>query len=250
MKRNIVFALILGFISLHISGQTQKKFEVYGIHIDTLADMVHKHPEYFIHLKNVWLKNPVKLSDDEMILLYYGSVFMPGYQPKKEDKAVEKIAGYMGEMNFEEAVKEGEQLQKIYPFSARLYMLLGYAYKRIGEKVKSKYYYKRYAQLLRVPLYSGQGKSFSKAFVVRNISDEYLILNHLDLELVQQEVRYFKQIPFDVMLIKTLSKDNKRMKILPKEKMYFNIYLPYFIGQGKNYKMLQNEAKQKYKLPD
>jgi len=63
--------------------------------------------------------------------------------------------------------------------------------------------------------------------------------------LVQQEVRYHHKIPFDVMLIQPQSADNQRAKVLPKEKLYFNIYLPFFTGQGKTYKMLQEEAKEK-----
>ena len=233
-------------------GQKQAKssFEVYGINIDTLAQMVHKHPKYFEHLKKTWLENPLKVSDDQLILLYYGSAFMKDYHPKTEDKAIETVALKTGELDFETAVKEGEKLKKIYPLSARLYMLLGYAYKQTGMPDKSKFYYRLYGKILRVPLYSGTGKSFEKAYIVRITGDEFLILNHLDLELLLQELRYHRQIPFDVMRIKPRSKENKRIQNLPKEKLYFNVYLPVMIGQGKTYQTLQEEARRKYKLQD
>jgi len=224
-------------------------FEVYGINIDTLAQMVHKHPRYFEHLKKLWIEKSHSMPQDELMLLYYGSAFMKNYHPKKEDEAVEQIAKIMAEMEFAKAINEGKKLLDVYPLNARLYMLMGYAYKKIGEKQKSKHYYQLYADILRIPLYSGSGKNFDSAFVVRNISDEYLILNQKDLELVMQEMRYHNELPFDVMRIKPKSKDNKRMQELPKEKLYFNVYLPYFIGQGKNYKSLQEDARRKYKLP-
>ena len=182
------------------------------------------------------------------MLLYYGSVFMKKYEPVQEDKAVEHIAKLIAELDFQNAIKEGEKLQQVYPLNSRLYLLLGYAHKKIGLRQKSKFYYKKYGDLIRIPLYSGTGKDFEKAFMVRIISDEYLILNQKDLELVRQEVHYHNQMPFDVLLIKPVSKDNKRMTSLPKEKLYFNIYLPYFIGGHKTYKMVQDEAKNKYKV--
>ncbi len=242
----LIFSLSIFYTAL--AQQKPDSFKVYGLPIDTLKTMVQKHPKYFDHLKNKWLKTPAKMTADDMMLLYYGSAFMTGYDPVKEDKAVEKIARHMAEFDFENAVKEGEKLVDVYPLNSRLYMLLGYAYKKMGLPVKSKFYYKKYGDLLRVPLYSGQGKNFDDAYVVRIISDEYLILNQQDLELVQQEVRYSRQLPFDVLSVKPKSKENKRFTHLPKDKCYFNIYLPYFIGQHKTYKNLQEEAKRKYKV--
>ena len=250
MKHKTFILSLLLLVTFMSYGQKQVKkssFEVYGINIDTLAQMVHKHPRYFEHLKKVWVEKPHKLPQDELMLLYYGSAFMKDYQPKKEDEAIEQIAKIMAEMDFGKAITEGKKLIGVYPLNARLYMLLGYAHKKIGEKEKSKYYYRLYADIIRIPLYSGSGKDFDSAFIVRNISDEYLILNQKDLELVMQELRYHKQIPFDVLLIKPKSTDNRRMKELPKEKLYFNIYLPYFIGQGKTYQAVQEELKLKIK---
>ena len=248
MKKLVVFLISFVF-SLTISAQ-KKSLDIYGLPVDTLKTMVQKHPKYFEHLKNVWLKQPDKMKEDELMLLYYGSVFMKKYEPAKEDKAVERIAKLMAEFDFQNAIKEGKKLLQVYPLNSRLYLLLGYAHKKLGMRQKSKFYYKKYGDLIRIPLYSGTGKNFDKAFIVRIISDEYLILNQKDLELVMQEVRYHHQMPFDVLLIKPVSKDNKRMTALPKEKLYFNIYLPYFIGGHKTYKMVQEEAKRKYKVTD
>ncbi len=246
MKKLIFMVFILN-ISLILNAQ-KTQLKVYGLPVDTLKIMVKKHPKFFEHLKKLWLENPSKIKEDELMLLYYGSVFMKNYEPVKEDKAVEKIAKYTGQMDYQNAITEGEKLLQIYPVNSRLHMLLGYAYKKIGERQKSKFYYKKYGDLLRIPLYSGTGKDFNNAFIVRIISDEYLILNQKNLELVQQEVRYHNRMPFDVLLIKPALKDNKRMKVLPKEKLYFNVYLPYFIGGHKTYKMVQEEAKRKYKF--
>jgi len=248
MRLSKVFLSLFICWSLSATAQKNTSVKVYGLPLDTLKVMVKKHPKYFTHLKNKWQKEPGKMSQDELMLAYYGSTFLPDYQPVKEDKAVERIAKTMAELDFNNAIIEGENLISVYPLNSRLYMLLGYAYKKIGERQKSKLYYKKYADLLRIPLYSGTGKNFENAYIVRTISDEYLILNQNDLELVQQELRYNRRMPFDVLLIKPKSKDNKRAKVLPKEKMYFNVYMPFFIGQHKTYKMVQEEAMRKYKI--
>ena len=245
--KKLIFLTFIFSMSLILNAQ-KTTLKVYGLPVDTLKTMVQKHPKYFEHLKNVWLKSPSKIKQDELMLLYYGSVFMKKYAPVKEDKTVEQIAKYTGQLDFQNAIKEGEKLMEVYPLNSRLYMLLGYAYKKIGERQKSKYYYKKYGDLLRIPLYSGSGKDFDNGFVIRIISDEYLILNQKNLEMVQQEVRYHNKMPFDVLLVKPVSKDNKRMKELPKDKLYFNIYLPYFVGGHKTYKMVQEEAMRKYKI--
>ncbi len=250
MKKNILIILTIILFSASIFAQNTPAMKVYGLPIDSLRIMVKQHPKYFDHLKNKWLKAPEKMKEDELMLLYYGSAFMKNYKPVQEDKAIEKIAQTMAEFDFEKALKEGQQLVNVYPLNSRLYMLLGYTFKKIGQKKKAEYYYKKYADLIRIPLYSGSGKNYDQAFIVRNISDEYLILNQKDLELVLQEVRYKNQKPFDVLGVKPKSKNNKRMSVLPKEKLYFNIYLPFFIGQHKTYKMLQAEAKRKYKIKE
>jgi len=248
MRLSKVFILLFVCWSISMQAQQKASVKVYGLPLNTLKVMVEKHPKYFKHLKNKWLKAPEKMSQDELMLTYYGSTFLSDYQPQKEDKASERIAKMMGELDFKNAIIEGEKLLTVYPLNSRLYLLLGYAYKKNNQLQKSKFYYKKYADLLRVPLYSGSGKNFENAFVVRSISDEYLILNQNNLELVQQELRYHNQMPFDVLLIKPQSKENKRAKVLPKEKTYFNVYLPFFVGQHKTYKMVQDDAKKKYKM--
>ncbi len=246
LKQILLIFFLLFFLKNHAQNTPVNK--VYGLPLDTLKKMVTKHPRYFKHLKNKWVKEPQKMTSDEMMLLYYGSCFLPDYQPVKEDKAVAKIAGLLGEMDFENALIEGKKLLTVYPLNARLNMLLGYAAKKTGQKRLADYYYKNYADLLRIPLYSGTGQNYEHGFVVRLVSDEYLILNQKDLELVEQAVRYYQKIPFDEFLVHNKLKDNKPMQTLPKQKLYMNIYLPFFVGQHKNFEMVQDEAKRKYKI--
>ncbi len=249
MKQLIsIFIIIL--MTFSINAQNRKSIKVYGIALDTIASYVKKHPKYFIHLAKKIQKQDQKMSEDEMIMLYYGSVFMKNYHPKYEDKAVEKIANQMAELDFSGAVIEGKKLLKVYPVNARLYMLIGYGYKKIGEKDKSKWYYKKYGEILRVPLYSNSGKDYKNAFVVRIISDEYLILNQKDLEMNEQALRYNNKYPFDVLQVQEKSKNNQRVKNLSNRKMYFNIYLPFFVGQGKTFKSELNEAKRRYNFKE
>ena len=229
--------------------QQKQDIKVYGISLDTIASLVKKHPGYFEHLaKKIQMKDK-NMSQDELMMLYYGSTFQKNYHPTKEDKSVEKIAKQIAEMDFNGAIVEGKKMLQIYPVNARLYMLLGYTYKKIGEKKKAKWYYKRYADIIRIPLYSGSGDSFDHAYVVRVISDEYLILNQVDLELTQQAVRYHNQLPFDVLHVQKKSKHNQRASIPSKQKKYFNIYLPYFVGQGRTFKSVLDEAKKRFNIP-
>ena len=248
--KQILSVLMFILLTFSVNAQKHKETKVYGISLDTIASYVKKHPKYFEHLAKKIRQRNQTMPSEELTLLYYGSAFMKNYNPKDEDKAVEKIAKQMAEFDYSGAIIEGKKLLKVYPVNARLYMLLGYAYKKIGEKSTSKWYYKRYGDILRVPMYSGSGKDFDNAFVVRIISDEYLILNQKDLEMNEQAVRYHNRYPFDVLQVQKVSKNNKRAKNLSKQKIYFNVYLPFFVGEGKTFKMVLDEAKKKYKFKE
>jgi len=248
--KKLLSATFVILIVFSMNAQSKKTIKVYGISLDTIASYVKKHPKYFDHLAKKIQMQDKKMSEDEMIMLYYGSAYMKNYNPVEEDKAVEKIAKQMAELDFSGAIVEGKKILKVYPVNARLYMLMGYAYKKIGEKEKSKRYYKKYGEILRVPLYSGSGKDFDNAFVVRIVSDEYLILNQKDLEMNEQALRYNSKYPFDVLQVQNKSKNNQRAANLSKRKMYFNIYLPFFVGQGKTFKDVLDEAKKKYRFKE
>jgi len=235
MKNLLIFFFFINFTSF---GQIHTK--VYGLELDSIQKWVKQKPAYFKYLQRKFLKT--NLDEDELVLLYYGSAFLPDYNPKKASKEIEKMTELMGNMDFEAGLKTGEILLKKYPVEARLYMLLGYAAKKTGDEKKSEFYYKKYGDLLRVALYSGNGKDFDSAFVVRSTSDEYLIINQKNLELLSQEVRYHNQIPFDKM---TLAPKNYPDK---KQNVYFNIYLPLFVAQHKTYKDIQKEAIIKFKI--
>ncbi len=234
---NKIFFLFL-LISIQIQAQINTK--VYGIELDSIKNWVQQKPKYFQYLKRKFQKTD--LPQDELILLYYGSAFLKEYKPKDANSDVEVLSKYIGQMDFESALKTGESLIPKYPVEARLYMLTGYAAKKMGDKKKSKFYYKKYADLVRVAMYSGSGKSFDDAFVVRSSSDEFLIINQKNLEVLRMEVRYNKKRPFDKMLLAPKSNPNDKQEI------YFNIYLPFLTAKHKTYKELQKEAILKYRV--
>ncbi len=236
MKKNLF--LLIGFLFMNLQAQISP--EVYGISMDTIQKWVHEKPAYFQALKRKFKKTD--LTDAQMVMLYYGTAFLPDYKPEEAEKEVEIVYKLTGNMDFEAGLKTAEVLLKKYPVNARLYMLAGYAAKKTGDEKKAKFYYKKYGDLLRVPLYSGDGKSFDKAYIVRSISDEFLILNQNDLELDRQEVRYYNRMPFDKMQVST------KKSPAEKQDLYFNIYLPLFIANHISYKDKQLEAIKKYKV--
>lgn len=232
------FFIFLSFFFMNSYAQNSPV--VYGISLDTIKQWVHDKPEYFKALTRKFQKTD--LTDAQMVMLYYGTAYLSSYQPKKADKELEIIYDLMGNLDYDSGLKAAESLMKKYPVNARLYMLAGYAAKKIGDEKKSAAYYKKYGDLIRVPLYSGDGKSFEKAFVVRSTSDEFLILNQKNLELLTQEVRYYNKMPFDKIVV------NRKQTPDKKEEIYFNIYQPLFIANKINYKDKQMEAVKKYKI--
>ncbi len=231
--------LITIFIFFSVFNLSAQDIKAYGISLDSVKVWTQKHPKYFEYLKSKLLKKDVKISQEEMFMLYYGSAFVKGYSPKKESRAVEQVTQLINEFLYPEAIAQGKELLKQYPVNSRLYMLLGYAYKKENQKELSKFYYKRFADILKIPLHSGDGKTYEKAYIVRNFSDEYLILNQNDWELSQQRLGYHQKFPFDEM--KVMRKGNKH-------KLYFNIYLPFFIGENRTFSQELQHGIEVYKI--
>ncbi len=236
MKKYLFLFLSLFFFYL----QAQNSPVVYGISLDSIQSWVKEKPSYFKALQRKFQKTD--LSDSQMVMLYYGTAFLPDYAPQKADEEMKVVYDLTGNMDFDSGLKAAESLIKKYPVNARLYMLAGYAAKKTGNEKKADFYYKKYADLLRVPLYSGTGESFKKAYIVRSTSDEFLILNQQGLELLTQEVRYFDKMPYDKMTVNTKASPEA------KKDLYFNIYLPLFVAHHINYRDKQLEAIKRYKV--
>jgi len=230
--------IILSFTFMNMNAQSSPV--VYGISMDTIKQWVKEKPAYFHALTRKFKKTD--LTDAQTVMLYYGTAFLSSYNPNQAEKEIEIVYELTGNMDFDSGLKTAETLLKKYPVNARLYMLAAYAAKKTGDEKKSKKYYKKYADLLRVPLYSGTGKDYKKAFVVRSTSDEFLILNQKNMDLLSQEVRYFDKMPFDVMKLSQTKSPEK------KDELYFNIYLPMFVANHITYKDKQMEAIRKYKV--
>ena len=131
------------------------------------------------------------LTGEDFYFLYYGAVFLPGYDTTKilEAERAIRLANYSGD--FLEAYELADSLLKIYPVSIQAYFEKAYAcfsLKRFDEEACNN---KRYKVLIRTVLGRGDGKSFETPYHINLHNDEYEIIKYLQLESREElEVEY------------------------------------------------------------
>ncbi len=99
------------------------------------------------------------------------------------------------------------------------HLYCGYIYRKIGDDENSNLHYNIYDGLIHSIIASGDGKSPKTAFLVISTDEEYIILEHFQMQHLEQWLSHEGVYDFDVMRAKT--QDGKEYEI------YFNISLPY-----------------------
>jgi hypothetical protein len=154
------------------------------------------------------------LTFDELIFLYYGAAFRPGYAPYHGGFDNTDLIQLNREERYEEALKAGMEMLYREPGNARAYWEVGIAHFGLGDEAKAQCFVHQYYRLISVPYYSGDG-SKENPFFVTNVGDEYLIIDELEFEFVSQTI----VPPLDILKVYDSLNDMNLM-------LYFNISLP------------------------
>ncbi len=140
------------------------------------------------------------------------------YDPydSKIDGLRKQIEFNIEEKNFNKALKiAGEILGKRY-IDIRTHLYCRNIYNQIGDSVKSNYHNGIYNGLLNSIYFSGDGKSPKTAFIVIEISEEYDLLNWLNLTQSEQYLTIKDGYSFDI--IKAFNENRET-------ELFFNIEL-------------------------
>jgi len=123
------------------------------------------------------------LTNDELILLYYGAAFRSQKIPSERSSELDSIRMLNQSGQFSEAAQLGFRELLYAPANASLYWDTAIARHHAGDSIGARCLLLAYYKLISIPYYSGDG-SREAPFWVINPEDELLILNELDFEFI------------------------------------------------------------------
>gem|GEM_PF-6042736 len=123
------------------------------------------------------------LTTDELILLYYGAAFRPGFTADFINAGAQVIEAANEGGNHEAAAKMALESLLARPAEVPNYLNLALARHHLGDSLGAKCALLAYYRLLSIPYYSGDG-SRENPFWIIDPADEMLILRELDFQLL------------------------------------------------------------------
>jgi|GEM_PF-609499 len=174
--------LSFGFLST-LSGQT-----VYGETIQVLEEKMKADSALYLHLSERFHKGDPSLTNRELSLLYYGSTLRPGFNPLQEERILDAMNTLARRDKYAEALSLCDNFLKKNPASLAAWLERGYTCWLMEDSTKTVETYRKYYQLLDVPMRSGTGESFEQAFVVASMRDIELVLDKLGFVIKGQSI--------------------------------------------------------------
>jgi hypothetical protein len=223
MKKILVYCLFATCL-LAYTGKAQI---IQGISLDAIKEQVTdaEGVYYYPTLAKRFASNDVSLKSIDYVMLYYGLITQPSYNPYKvlvlEDSISKLTAKKMGK----EAIALADKVLEAHPVSLLAHIEKGYALHGTNQESLALVEINKYRALFTTVMASGAGSSYENPIMVVTPKDaEVIVLGHkltvLSKTMNGQTGRYY-----DVYLVR-----NEQGKQYP---IYFDITLPYTIGMKK-----------------
>lgn len=150
-----------------------------------------------------YLANDTTLSLEDYVNIYYGQAFLDSYQPNARPDSVKELNTYLntaGEsIDFQKVLQYTQPILQKFPFNIEQILITAVAHEKLGNQGLSQRWFYKYDKLIRTILSSGDGKSEETAMVVTKVTDEYSILEALQLEFTSQTLTGNIKKKYDVM---------------------------------------------------
>lgn len=119
----------------------------------------------------------------------------------KIDELRKKIKLNIEEKNFEKALEIARLILEKRYIDIKTHSYCSYIYKQLNDSVKSNYHNNIYNGLMNSIYFSGDGKSVKTAFIVMEVSEEYDLLNWLNLTQSEQSLIIKDGYRFDIIKV-------------------------------------------------
>ncbi len=226
MKKNsLVLTICLSAISIfNIEAQT-----IYGETIEVLEQRLKADTALYDRIGASFLAGDATLTNRELSTIYYGNALRPGYNPMQEERILDAMSALARRDRYAEALSLCDNFLAKNPGSLPAWLERGYTCWLMEDSLQTVETYRKYYQLLDVPLKSGTGESFEQAFSVASLRDVDLVVDKLGFVAKGQSL-VTKDGPTGASqryhIVKCIKEGEKEAK----QVYYFNVELP--LGRG------------------
>ncbi|MCF8246018.1 MAG: DUF4919 domain-containing protein [Saprospiraceae bacterium] len=225
-KYSWTLAFFLAFFS--ISKVTSQI--VYGETIEVIAGRLEADSALYNRIGERFLAADTTLTNRELSTIYYGAALRHGYNPLQEERILDAMNSLGRRDRYAEALSLCDNFLSKNPASLAAWLERGYTCWLLEDSTQTVETYRKYYQLLDIPLRSGTGESFEQAFVVASLRDVELVVDKLGFVVKGESL---------------VTKEGQRYHIVKCEKegddklkptFYFNVDLPMSRGMQQSLK--------------
>ena len=154
---------------------------------------------YYPSLLKKFKKTPLELGFDEYFMLYYGRGEQEDAQVFGSNLILKEVRETMSEGNYEEALSIIEKTWKEDVANLDLHYYAATCLAETGDMEGFEQAIQHYYGFALGIIYTGDGLSFEKAFIVNAVHDEYSIMDLLGLEVNEQALVHYEGHVYDVL---------------------------------------------------
>ena len=207
----------------------------YGETIEVLQARLKADTSLYHRIGERFLVGDATLTNRDLSTIYYGAALRPGYNPVQEERILDAMSSLGRRDRFTEALSLCDNFLKKNPASLAAWLERGYTCWLLEDSVQTVETYRKYYQLLDVPLRSGTGESFEQAYVVASLRDVELVVDKLGF-VVKEQSLVMKNGPTEVSQHYQIVKCEKEGDKTLKPTYYFNVDLPMSRGMQESLK--------------
>ncbi len=203
---------------------------VYGETIEVLDQRLKTDTTLYSRIGARFLAGDATLTNRDLSTIYYGNALRRGYNPLQEERILDAMSSLGRRDRYAEAHSLCDNFLSKNPGSLAAWLELAYTHYLLEDSLQTVETYRKYYQLLDVPLKSGSGQSYEQAFVVASLRDVELVVDKLgfiakDQSLVTKNGQRYH-------IVKCLKEGEKEAK----QVYYFNVDLPMSRGMQQSLK--------------
>lgn len=196
MRLLLIIIAIISF-SYNINGQSAK------LDLDDIKSF--SKTENYSNLLNRYIKNDTTLDLEEYQKIYYGQAFQSNFKPYSRHDSLSVLNQFLNNhpdsIDFNKVIDYNKLILSEYPLSIEQIFMNGVSFDRIGDFDNARIWFHKYGMLMDVIMSSGNGKSYKSAIVVITTSDEYAVLNALELRSTGQSLINKKNKKYDLISV-------------------------------------------------
>lgn len=152
---------------------------VFGETIEVMEQRLKADTSLYQRIGSRLIAGDTTLTINELSTVYYGNALRPGYNPIHEDRILDAVSSLARRDRYEDALKLIDNFLAKNPGCLPAWLERGFTCFLAEDSLQTVETYRKYYQLLDVPLRSGTGESFEQAFVVASLRDVELVVDKL-----------------------------------------------------------------------